>query len=39
MNSTTDKPPVFKHWRGWYIIVLAALVIQILFYSWLSAAF
>jgi hypothetical protein len=39
MNSTTDKPPVFKSWRGWYLTVLAALVLQIILYTWLSAQF
>lgn len=40
MNSTSpDTPPVFKRWRGWYTLVLAALVLQIILYTWLSFAF
>lgn len=34
-----DKPPLFNSWRGWYWLVLAALFIQIIFYSWLTVSF
>ncbi|WP_262898624.1 hypothetical protein [Dawidia soli] len=37
--TTPDRPPVFKHWRTWYWLVLGVLAIQILVYSWLTRLF
>jgi hypothetical protein len=34
-----DKPPLFGSWRKWYIVVLAALVIQMVVYYWLTRSF
>jgi hypothetical protein len=41
MENQTDNPdnsriPVFGSWKGWYIFILAILLIQILLYSWLT---
>jgi hypothetical protein len=29
MSITEEKPPVFKSWSRWYLLVLAALVLSI----------
>ena len=34
-----DSPPVFKSWRTWYWLVLIVLLLQIILYSWITAAF
>jgi hypothetical protein len=35
----SDKPPVFSSWKGWYVFLLAALLIQIILYYWLTIQF
>ena len=37
--SDIEKPPVFKSWKGWYMLVLAVLVLQIILYRILTMAF
>lgn len=37
--SDTEKPPLFNSWTGWYVLILAALVIQIILYRLLTVAF
>ncbi len=32
-------PPVFKKWSHWYWLILIALAIEILLFSWLTFAF
>lgn len=39
MNSKEDKPPLFTSWRSWYALVLAALVVQMILYYWLTRSF
>lgn len=34
-----DRPPVFKRWRGWYLLVISVLVIQIILYTLISYSF
>lgn len=29
-HSEEDRPPVFKNWKGWYTLVLSALVLYML---------
>jgi len=31
-----EKPPVFKNWTGWYLLVLGFLVVQVIFYLLIS---
>lgn len=38
-ENSEDKPPLFKRWRGWYILVLGFLTLQILLYYWLTQSF
>ncbi len=38
-DTPQDKPPLFKTWRGWYILVLGVLFIQIVLYFWLTQSF
>lgn len=37
--SDSTKPPLFKSWTGWYVLVLSVLVIQIIIYRVLTVAF
>ena len=37
--SDADKPPVFKSWTGWYALILAVLVVQVIIYYVLTLAF
>lgn len=30
MSSTKDEVPVFKSWKGWYTLLLAAFVLMLL---------
>lgn len=41
MNTETnsEKPPVFKSWKGWYIFLLTVLALQIILYYWLTLRF
>ncbi len=39
MDNLDDKPPVFKSWRTWYLLVLGALFIQIILYLWLTLTY
>lgn len=38
MNDT-GKPPLFRTWTGWYVLILAVLVVQIILYRLLTVAF
>lgn len=37
--TESDKPPLFKSWTGWYVLVLAILVVQIIIYRLITLAF
>lgn len=39
MEETEEKPPVFKSWKGWYWLVMAALFFQILIYLFITQSF
>ena len=39
MTTSNDKPPLFKTWRGWYVAVIAFLVIEIIFFAWITQQF
>ncbi len=34
-----EKPPVFKSWRSWYVLILAVMLVQVIFYFWLTQQF
>lgn len=34
-----EKPPLFNSWTGWYVLILAVLVVQIIIYHVLTRAF
>lgn len=38
MNDT-EKPPLFKSWTGWYVLILSVLVVQIILCQILTLAF
>lgn len=38
-SSETERPPVFKNWRGWYWLVILVLAAQILIYSLITNSF
>lgn len=35
----TEKPPVFKSWNHWYILLLLVLLLFVLVLSWLTQNF
>jgi hypothetical protein len=35
----SEKPPIFKSWTGWYILILSVMVVQIIVYRILTVAF
>jgi hypothetical protein len=37
--SESEKPPIFKSWTGWYILILSVMVVQIIVYRILTVAF
>lgn len=37
--SDPEKPPLFESWTGWYVLILAVLVVQIIIYRFLTMAF
>jgi hypothetical protein len=37
--SESEKPPVFKSWNGWYILILSVMLLQIIAYHILTVAF
>lgn len=37
--SESEKPPIFKTWTGWYILILSVMVAQIIVYRILTVAF
>jgi hypothetical protein len=39
MMSDDQKPPLFKSWKSWYIIVLGVLVVQFILYVIITKAF
>jgi hypothetical protein len=34
-----EKPPLFRSWKGWYFLVLAILLAEIVFFSLITKAF
>jgi hypothetical protein len=34
-----EKPPLFRSWRGWYLTLIIVLLVQIIFYYWLTRLF
>lgn len=34
-----DKPPLFKSWTGWYVLILSVLVLQIITYYVLTITY
>jgi hypothetical protein len=34
-----DKPPVFRSWTAWYILVLGALLLQVVLYLVMTKIF
>jgi hypothetical protein len=39
VDKTEDRPPLFKSWKGWYILVLGVLVVQVILYYWITRVF
>jgi len=38
-EKEATKIPVFKKWKGWYLLVLAVLVVQLIIYYFISNIF
>lgn len=34
-----EKPPIFERWVSWYVLILAALVIQVIVYLFITKLF
>ena len=39
MEETNERPPVFKTWNGWYIMVITVLVAQIILFIYFTKYF
>ncbi len=39
MTNLNEKPPVFSKWSGWYWLVMAVLLVQILVYYFITRSF
>lgn len=39
MKEESEKPPLFKSWKGWYITLVAALVVLIALFYWFTVSF
>ncbi len=38
-EKEATKIPVFKNWKGWYLLVLAVLMVQLLLYYFITSIF
>lgn len=38
-HDPSDKPPVFANWSGWYVVLILVLVVQLVFYFFLTRFF
>ena len=36
MTEESEKPPLFRSWRGWYLLVAGFLLLQILLFTLLT---
>jgi len=36
MTDDSEKPPLFRRWRGWYLLVTGFLLLQILLFTLLT---
>ena len=34
-----EKPPLFRSWTGWYVLLLVFLLVQIAFFAWITNYF
>lgn len=34
-----EKPPLFRQWNKWYMILIYVLIIQVILYYWLTLAY
>ena len=32
-----NKPPLFKSWKGWYLLLVGVLLAQIIIYYWMTS--
>ncbi|MGI8893993.1 MAG: hypothetical protein ACR2GN_11135 [Bacteroidia bacterium] len=39
VTTPEEKPPLFKEWNKWYMILIYVLLIQIILYYWLTQSF
>lgn len=39
MQQPNERPPLFKTWTAWYIVVAAALVLQIVLFIYFTKYF
>ncbi len=37
--ENTEKPPFFKEWKSWYILVIGELILLIILFYWFTNAF
>jgi hypothetical protein len=35
-DDNMDKPPLFRHWSGWYWLLIGWLAVLILLFYWLT---
>lgn len=39
MPDTSEKPPVFRTWKHWYLLVAGVLVLEMILFYWITRAF
>lgn len=39
MHEENDKPPLFRSWRYWYLLVLGFLLLQVVLYTLLTQSY
>lgn len=39
MSEQEEKPPVFSSWKGWYVLVMSAALVQLIIYFLITNSF
>ncbi len=38
-SAKEEKPPIFRSWKGWYLLVLLTMVVQVIVYLLITESF
>lgn len=39
MSEKNEKPPLFKKWRSWYLLLIGTLVVLITLFYWFTQSY